>query len=232
MARRRTGFWYGLAIGIAKPWLLLLTRRRWVGLERVPPAGTGVIVAANHLSHLDPFPLAHALYDGAGRLPRFLAKHTLFALPVAGRILTGARQIPVRRSTTDASKALEGAVDALQEGRCVLIYPEGTTTKRADYWPGPAKTGVARLALLSGAPVLPVAHWGSRHVFGQDRKLHLRRVDVEVRVGPPVDLTAYLGQPMSTEVLHGATAAIMAAIDGLLAEVRHDQPPADLVRPA
>ena len=233
MRPRRAGFWYRFGVCVAKPPLWLLTRRRWSGAEHVPRQGTGVIVAANHLSHLDPFVLTHFLLDGGPRrLPRFLAKSGLFSVFFVGTVLRGAEQIPVKRYTEDASLALAAAVRALQAGRCVLIYPEGTTTKRADYWPGPTKTGVARLALLSGAPVVPVAHWGVQRIFGIDRKLHLRPTPVAVAAGPPVDLSRYAGLPLTSEVLHAATADVMDAIVALLSDLRGEAVPADLGRSA
>ena len=233
MRPRRAGFWYRFAVSVAKPPLWLLTRRRWSGAEHVPPQGQGVIVAANHLSHLDPFVLTHFLLDGGSRrLPRFLAKSGLFSVFFVGTVLRGAEQIPVSRNTEDASLALAEAVRALQRGRCVLIYPEGTTTKRADYWPGPARTGVARLALLSGAPVVPVAHWGVQRIVGIDRKVHLRRTRVAVAAGPPVDLSRYAGQPLTSDVLRAATADVMDAIAGLLSDLRREVAPSDLGRSA
>ncbi|MDP9181909.1 MAG: 1-acyl-sn-glycerol-3-phosphate acyltransferase, partial [Actinomycetota bacterium] len=149
----RIGFWYRLAVVILKPLLLVLTRRRWSGFENVPAQG-GVIVAVNHISHADPLVFADALIFSTRRVPRILAKSTLFhgKGPMGwfvGKVLRGTDQIPVLRHTTDASLALHAAVEALERGELVAIYPEGTVSRDPDKWPMVAKTGVARLALLS-----------------------------------------------------------------------------------
>ena len=138
MRRRKAGFWYGFAIAIVRPTLFVLTRRRWSGEEHVPPEGTGVIVAANHLSHLDPFTLAHFLYVRCHRLPRFLAKSPLFSTFFVGTVLRGAEQIPVFRGTEDASKALEAAVEALQR-RTVRAHLSGGHHHQAAPTTGPAR---------------------------------------------------------------------------------------------
>ena len=153
------------------PALPLLTKRRWHGQRAIPPTG-GVIIAANHLSWVDPFTLGHFVYK-AGRIPRFMAKESLFRLPVVGWICAGRDQIPVHRGERDGAAALSDAVEALRDGEAVLIYPEGTITKDPDWWPMQAKTGVARLALMSGAPIVPVAQWGPQEILGRSRRLHL-----------------------------------------------------------
>lgn len=231
MPRRRIGFWYRLAVVLLKPPATLLTRRRWRGLEHVPPVG-GVIVAANHHAYTDPVTVAHALYD-TGRLPRFLAKAELFALPGVGRVLRGAGQIPVYRASADASAALADAVAALRRGELVVIYPEGTLTRDPQRWPMRGRTGVARLALASGAPVLPLAQWGAHRLYHPLAILRRHgRAQVDTLVGPPVDLSAFLGRPLTAEVLREATDAVMAEIRRLLGELRGQQPPAAVVDPA
>jgi 1-acyl-sn-glycerol-3-phosphate acyltransferase len=223
--RGRLGFAYRLVILIAQPFLYLLTKRDWRGKENVPPAG-GFIVAANHVSHVDPFILAHALYR-MGRAPRYLAKSELWKVPIVKWVLSNAHQIPVHRRTTDAALALRDAVAALESGECLAVYPEGTTTKDPAYWPMIPKTGVARLALMTGMPVIPVGQWGAQAIFGQDRKLHLLpRHTVHVHVGPPVDLSAYAGKPLDSETLRAATSTIMGEIRRLVGEIRGEDPPA------
>lgn len=228
----RIGFWYRLAVIILKPLLLLLTRRRWSGFENVPAQG-GVIIAVNHISHADPLVFADALVFGTRRMPRFLAKSTLFNGKGPGgwfirKVLQGTGQIPVLRHTKDASLALQAAVEALEKGELVGIYPEGTVTREPGKWPMVAKTGVARLALLSGAPVVPVAQWGAQEILDSYRTpgLHLLpRHTITVVAGPPVDLSAWRGRELTVEVLREATAAVMAAITDLLEQVRGEHAP-------
>lgn len=225
---RQLGFWYGLATVILKPVLLLLTRRRWAGMEHVPETG-GVILAVNHISHADPLIAADYVLYGCGRPARFMAKSTLFkGRGLVGSVMRGARQIPVHRHTADASAALHDAVAALHAGECIVIYPEGTVSRDPDKWPMAARTGVARLALLSGAPVVPVAQWGAERILDSYREkgLHLLPPhEVHVVAGPPVDLSAWLGKPLSTEVLRGATAAVMADITRLVEQLRGTKAP-------
>ena len=224
----RIGFWYRLAVLLVKPPLLLLTRHRWSGFDHVPTQG-GVILAANHISHVDPLVLADAIMFSTKRMPRYLAKASLFeGNGLVGRTMRGAKQIPVHRNTTDASAALKDAVTALHGGGLITIYPEGTVSRDPDKWPMRARTGVARLALLSGVPVIPVAQWGAQAILDSYRTpgLHLLpRHATTVTAGPPVDLSPWEGKELTTEVLHEATDAIMMAIRGMLEQVRGETGP-------
>jgi 1-acyl-sn-glycerol-3-phosphate acyltransferase len=109
----------------------------------------------------------------------------------------------------------------------VFIYPEGSATRDPDLWPMRARTGVARLALLSGAPVIPVAQWGAQQILPYPtKKVHLLpRTTVRIVVGPPVDLSAYAAKPMTAEVLRDATEVIMRRIADMLVELRGGTPP-------
>ena len=213
--RGAVGPWMRVGIVILKPFCITLWRRRSEGLEHLPPQG-GVILAANHISHLDPVALCdHLLYD-LRIAPRFLAKSTLFeGNGLVARVMRGAGQIPVHRHTTDASKALDAAVEALARGEIIVLYPEGTVTRDPEKWPMAGRTGVARLALLSGAPVLPLAQWGAQEILDSYRSTGFRpfpRRTMRFRLGPPVDLSKHVGQPLSAEVLRTATEEVMDAI--------------------
>jgi 1-acyl-sn-glycerol-3-phosphate acyltransferase len=216
------------AVCLIKPLLLLFTRRDWRGQQHVPAVG-GVIVAANHISHADPLTLCDYLLYGVRRIPRFMAKDSLFkGRGLVATVMRGAKQIPVYRRTADASLALRDAVAALDRGECVVIYPEGTVSRDREKWPMQARTGVARLALLSGAPVVPVAQWGAQEMLDSYRRPGLRLVPparVSVVAGPPVDLSAYRGQEPTAEVLRAATSEVMHAITGLVEQVRGERAP-------
>ena len=224
-ARRRVGFWYRLVVVVAKPLLRMFTRRQWRGIDNLPTEG-GVIVAANHVSELDPFAVGEFLFDN-GRPPRFLAKAELFRKAPLKWVFVGAQQIPVSRNSVDASLALEPAVEALRRGECVLIYPEGSATRDPDLWPMKARTGVARLALLSGVPVIPVAQWGPEKLlpYKARRPRLLPRHTFQVVAGPPVDLSAFVGKPLTAELLRAATDTIMWRVTKQLAELRGETPP-------
>jgi len=205
---------------VLKPFLTIFTRRNWQGTENLRQPG-GVVIAANHLSWFDPLILSHVLWDN-GRPPRFLAKDSLFEVPVVGSILRGAGQIPVVRGTRDASKAVEAAVQGAREGEAVLVYPEGTITKDPNLWPSSAKSGAARIALASGRPLVPLAHWGAQDIMGPYRKelRLLPRKTIHVLVGPPVNLDDLRELPLNQEILNEATRRLMADITALLERVR------------
>ncbi|MGK5627047.1 lysophospholipid acyltransferase family protein [Streptomyces sp. URMC 123] len=227
MSRRRIGFWYRLTAVLAKPPLVVLFKRDWRGMEHIPATG-GFITAINHNSYLDPLAYAHFQYN-TGRVPRFLAKAALFKAPFVGMMLRGTGQIPVYRESADAVGAFRAAVAAIERGECVAFYPEGTLTRDPDQWPMQAKTGAARVALLTRAPVIPVAQWGANEAmppYAKQDKLRLfPRKTLRVKAGPPVDLSAYYDREPTAEVLRAATDDIMAAITGLLSELRGEPAP-------
>jgi 1-acyl-sn-glycerol-3-phosphate acyltransferase len=222
---RRLGFWKRVAVTTVKPTIAMMTRRDWRGMEHIPRRGA-VIIVANHISHADPLVLAHYVYD-AGRWPVFLAKSPLFRLPVLGWLLRAVDQTPVNRGTVDAVKALDAAIAALKDGKCVLIYPEGTTTKEPDLWPMRGKTGAARLWLSTGAPVVPIAMWGPQRLFDpRTRKLRpVPRTPVSVVAGPPLDLSAWQGASANTRTLNEITDYIMLALRDMVAQLRDGPPP-------
>lgn len=214
-----------LVVAIVKPALLLLTRRDWRGRQHVPRTG-GMILAANHLSWTDPLAISHFLHE-SGRWPVFLAKSELFDVPVLGKLVALLGQLPVYRRRTDAGLALRAAENALQEGACVVFYPEGTCTRDPRLWPMVGKTGAARLALTTGVPVIPLAHWGPHELlpYGEKKPRLFPRKVMRLAAGPPVDLSAYQPGELSGSNLRGATDEISKAITLLLAELRGEEPP-------
>ncbi|WKX72811.1 1-acyl-sn-glycerol-3-phosphate acyltransferase [Streptomyces sp. XD-27] len=228
MSGRRIGIWYRMAAVLVKPPLVVLFKRDWRGMEHIPAEG-GFITAINHNSYLDPLSYAHYQYN-TGRVPRFLAKAGLFKGSFVGTFLRGLKQIPVYRESTDAANAFRAAVDAINKGECVAFYPEGTLTRDPDMWPMRGKTGAARVALLTKAPVIPVAQWGANEAmppYAKHKKLRLfPRKTLRVQAGPPVDLSEFYGQEPTAEVLRAATDTIMAAITEQLAELRGEPAPA------
>ncbi|GCD42755.1 lysophospholipid acyltransferase family protein [Streptomyces paromomycinus] len=229
MSRRRIGFWYRLAAVICKPPLLVLFKRDWQGMEHVPADG-GFITAVNHNSYLDPLSYAHYQYN-TGRVPRFLAKSGLFKGGFVGLMMRGTGQIPVYRESADAAVAFRAAVAAINKGECVAFYPEGTLTRDPDMWPMQGKTGAARVALLTKAPVIPVAQWGANEVmppYAKEKKLRLfPRKTLRVKAGPAVDLSEFYGKEPTAEVLREVTDKVMAAVTAILAEVRDEPAPAE-----
>ncbi|HEU4491813.1 MAG TPA: lysophospholipid acyltransferase family protein [Jiangellales bacterium] len=219
------GFWYRFAELVLRPFLTVVAKRDWRGREHLPPRH-GVVVVTNHVSHLDPLTLAHFLIDN-GRLPRFLAKESVFRVPVLGHILDRCGQIRVYRETRDAGRSLQDAVAAVEGGECVVVYPEGTITRDPDLWPMRGKTGAARMALATGCPVVPVAQWGAQEVLEPyGKRLHVRpRRTVRVQAGPTVPLDDLREVPLTPAVVATATERVMAAITTELQKLRGGTPP-------
>src|SRR5215207_3636115 len=215
-----------LAELLVRPVLWLMTRPEWRGQENIPASGPAILVF-NHISYADPFVASHFVFDRPREL-RFLAKASLFKIPIGSYILRQIHQIPVQRYSTDAVKALQAAIAALNRGEAVVIYPEGTCTKDPELWPMQGRTGVARLALLTGAPVIPIAQWGAQRIHHPiTRKLRLRpKTPVTVSAGPPVDLSAFDGRPAaSADVLREVTDVIMHRLRDDVAALRGEPAP-------
>jgi 1-acyl-sn-glycerol-3-phosphate acyltransferase len=221
-----------LAWFVLYPLTVLLFKVRWRGLDRIPKSG-GAIVAVNHVSYADPIVFGRFIWD-AGRVPRYLAKASLFNAPFPiGQVLKGSGQIPVHRGSVNAGEALQAAVDALHRGEMVLIYPEGTVTRDPDFWPMQAKTGIARLALMvPEAPVIPVGQWGAQNFLDVYHKKFrpLPRTKVSASAGEPVDLSEFAGRPPTREVLQAITERIMVAVRNEVAGLRGEPAPATFAR--
>jgi 1-acyl-sn-glycerol-3-phosphate acyltransferase len=210
---------------------MALTKRDWRGGHNIPATG-GCVLVVNHVSEFDPVPFGHFVYDH-GRLPRFLGKAEVFAVPVIGRILRSAGQIPVFRKSTDASKAFSAAVDAVRRGEAVVVYPEGTISRDPGLWPMVGKTGAARITLTTRCPVIPCAQWGPQEILAPyaRRPRLLPRKLMRIRAGAPLDLSDLEGAEPTSERLRDATARIMAAITALLEDIRGETAPVDRFDP-
>lgn len=224
--------WRLISVIVLRPLLALLIRNKWAGRENIPRTG-GVIVAPNHLSYVDWGTDALFVYK-CGRYPTFLIKAEAFKVKGIGPFLRKAGQLPVYRGRADAALVLKEAEKALEAGAAVIIYPEATATRDPDLWPMAAKTGVARLALTTGAPVIPVAHWGTQDIlpYGSKKVRLFPRKTVRTVAGPPVDLSQWAGQQTSARALRAATAAIMKDVAALVAQLRGGEPPAVPFDPA
>ena len=211
---------------LLRPLLAILTKRDWHGRDNVPREG-GVIVVANHYTFFDPISVGHFLVR-SGRTPRFLAKSGVFKNKYLGRLFRSAGQIPVYRDSRDAMLAIRDAVKAVERGETIIVYPEGTMTKDPNLWPMAGKTGAARIALRTGAPVLPIAQWGAQDVLAPYSKKFtiFPRKTLRVTAGEPIDLRAKFGREINGESLQRATEYLMDVITGMLAEIRGEQPPA------
>lgn len=220
---------YHLIGRLARAGVPLFARQKWGGQEHIPRSGA-VIIVANHISNFDPIILGKYLI-WSGRWPRFLGKSDIFKTPVLGWVARQCEQIPVYRNTYRAGDSLTYAAEALDKGKAVAIYPEGTITGDPDAWPMTGRRGAARLALTSGATVVPVAQVGANHILGQ-KKIELgrifgRRKDVAITAGPPIDLSRYMGMKPTPDVLDAVTDEILDVLTGMVGTLRGETPPED-----
>jgi 1-acyl-sn-glycerol-3-phosphate acyltransferase len=208
------------------------TKRDWRGQEKVPQTG-GLIFAVNHISNADPLAVGQFIAY-TGRWPRFLAKASLFRQPIIGRVLRACGQIPVERASSAAGDALNAAIRAVEEGRAVTIYPEGTISRDPQLWPMAGKTGAARIALETRCPVIPIGQWGAQEIMYGTR-IHfpklLPRKTLRLAAGDPVDLDDLRDQPVTAAVLTEATDRILDAITTLVADLRGEPSPAERYDP-
>ncbi len=202
------------------------------GAENLPREGAYVL-APNHHSEFDPLTVAVATWR-LGRAPRFMAKESLFRVPVLGAALRATGMVPVTRGKSGASQSMAQANDIVKNARGVIVYPEGTLTRDPDVWPMRGKSGAVRLALAGNIPLIPVAHWGEQQFMPRYGKLKLfpPRRRVTVVVGKPVDMSDFIGREHEKGVLNDATDRVMADISVLLGEIRGEQPPAERWDPA
>lgn len=226
--QEKRGWAFTLAVPIVKPSMLAFAKRSWIDGEKIPATG-GCIVAINHISHIDPLLSAHFVYDH-GRLPRYLAKSGLFKNKALAGFLSSAGQIPVERLSRNAVGAFDAAVQAVRNGECVVVYPEGTLTRDPGLWPMQGKSGAARIALETGCPVIPVGQWGAQGLLPPySAKLRLLpRQRIQMKAGDPVELSDLVAQPSSAATINTATTRIMAAIVALVAELRGEVAPREL----
>ena len=203
-----------------------ITHRDWRGQRNLPQTG-GVVIVANHISNVDPLVLAQYLAY-SGRWPHYLAKASLFSIPVVGRVLTAMGQIPVHRNSGAAREAVRYADEAIGQGKAVVIYPEGTITADPDLWPMQGRSGAVRIALKTGCPVIPIGQWGAQDIMW-GKKIHLPhllpRKTLRLVAGGPVPLDDLRGRPLTPQVLAEATDRIMDEITALVAELRGEPAP-------
>jgi 1-acyl-sn-glycerol-3-phosphate acyltransferase len=224
--RKPSIFW--LIAGITLPIWSLMVRYRFTPNSKLPKSGP-FILAPNHYSEIDPIAMGAAVWH-LGRLPRFMAKASLFRIPVVGWLLRASGQVPVEREgavRSGASQSIGAAARLIERESAVIVYPEGTLTRDPDLWPMRGKSGAVRLALESGVPLIPIAHWGTQRLMPRYAKSirPIPRKTIEVAVGNPLDLSRFKGRAVDQKTINEATAMLMDAITALLADLRGETPP-------
>jgi len=205
----------------------LVARRHWEGQEHIPQTGP-VIVVATHISNADPVLLGEYLI-WSGRWVHYLGKSDIWKVPVLGWLGRACEQIPVYRNTERASEALVHAREALAKGQLVAIYPEGTITRDPEGWPMTGRRGAAQLALMTGAPVVPVVQVGSDKILGGHR-IELRRLfsgrhDVYLKAGRAIDLSEFEGRELTKELADEVTDRFLETLTAMRAELTGLTPP-------
>jgi len=210
---------------------LSVARRR--GIRRAAqtlPDGP-IIIISNHTSYADGVLLAIACRR-MGRSLRLLATGGVFRAPLIGRMAKRLGFIAVQRGSSSAAHSLDAAVDALAAGEAVGLYPEGRITRDPAMWPERAKTGAVRLALRSGAPIVPVAMVGAHRVVSRRKiitnlvKNLVLRPKVLVEVGEPIDVRALVGDrdDTSVDVIRAVSDDVMAQLVAMIANLRQEEP--------
>ena len=208
-----SGF-YAFAKGVLTPIMTPWVKFTVTGEENLPTEG-GFLLVSNHLSNVDPLCLCW-YFMKRNTAVRFLAKKSMFSVPVFGWIIKGMGLIPVNRDS-NPSAVLASTREALTAGEVVGIYPEGTLTRDPDQWPMEFKSGAARLALDTGVTVIPLSQWGPQDIMapynakGMDMRPGRR---ISYHFGAPVDLSDLIGPAGSEDhdAVNAATARILQAV--------------------
>lgn len=190
-----------------------------------------IIVVSNHASYADGIMLA-LVCRRMGRSVRLLATSGVFGVPGIGWLARWLGFISVKRGSSDASLALEAAAEALAAGEAVGIFPEGRTTRDPEMWPERAKTGAVRLALKTGAPIVPIAMVGTHRVLRRGHPIRSILVNVVLRpevltdVGEPMNLRAMAGEDNpSPERVRELSDVVMGRIIDLVEALRDEVAP-------
>lgn len=225
--KSRPSLFWALAV-VVIPLVGFLAKIEIRGKEKLPSRGAFVL-SPNHYSELDPLIVAVAVWR-LGRAPRFMAKESLFRVPVVGWLLRRTGMVPVARATSSAAakQTIEQSSKLVSEERGVIVYPEGTLTRDPDLWPMRGKSGAVRLALNGDIPLIPMAQWGTQNIMGRYQKglsLWPPRKRVEIIVGDPIDLSDLKARAHEPAALTEATHRLMSAITALLEDLRGETAP-------
>ncbi len=211
---------------IALPLMGLISRITVRGIDNVPATGA-FILAPCHFSAIDPVVMGVALWK-AGRTPHFMAKESLFRVPILGSVLRGLGQIPVERTGQQrAMGPMKAARSLAKSGGGIIVYPEGSLTRDPDLWPMRGKTGAVRMALDADIPLIPAAHWGTQILMPRysGKIRFFPPTTITVLIGKPIDLSAFRGKAVDQKLLTAATEILMSAIADLQGQLRGATPP-------
>jgi 1-acyl-sn-glycerol-3-phosphate acyltransferase len=197
--------WWRAGVAFVGPLARLLFRLRFVDTERIPVRGSAIL-ACNHISVMDGPLLALPPAKERGRSIRFLVAAEIFRAPVIGAALRAFRQIPIRRGQADVG-ALDEAIGTIRSGALAGIFPEGRVNPGDPSSMQRVRRGVARMALASGAPVIPVGIWGT----------HMRWPRGRLRLATP--LRPVVAIAFGTPMTPSGSADRLEDVDVLTAEI-------------
>ena len=229
VSRKKKPSFFWLLASLVLPLWSLMVQYRFTPNSKIPQKGA-FILSPNHYSEIDPIVIG-AMTWHMGRLPRFMAKASLFKIPVVKWLLNASGQIPVDRSgvvgSTGDGNPMGAAAELIQRDACVIIYPEGSLTRDPDLWPMRGKSGAIRLALEGGIPIYPVAHWGTQELMPRyGKKIRpFPRKRITIAIGDPLDLSEFEGQHIDQKTVTRATEKLMNEIAKLLSELRGEEAP-------
>jgi len=172
---RGPGLWWRITQAFVLPIYRACVSMTITPESRLPQSGP-FIIAPNHHSEIDPVVMGVAVWR-LGRTPRFLAKASLFRVPILGAYLRKTGHIPVERHGSSSTTAIDAAHRLIETGQGLIVYPEGTLTREPNLWPMRGKTGAVRMALEADIPLYPAAHWGTQDLMARYGK--------SIRVFPP-----------------------------------------------
>jgi 1-acyl-sn-glycerol-3-phosphate acyltransferase len=232
---------YAVAAGIVGAVVTVVARlevaavRGRVEVVRRLPDGAAIVIS-NHTSYADGV-LLLMVCRRLGRSARMLATAGVFRAPIVGSIVRKLGFIPVHRGAANAADSLDAAAEALAAGELVALFPEGRLTRDPEMWPERAKTGAVRLALRTGAPIVPVAMEGAHRVVGRKHLASglianvLLRPKVQTAVGEPIDVSALLGDghtaaTASPEEVRRVSDIVMSRLVDLVEQLRNTTSPA------
>lgn len=205
-ARKGSTYMYSVARVVLTPLTLLFYRVKAVGKENVPKQGA-LVLAPNHFSQLDHF------FAGVWlkRKVRFMAKSQLFGPPVLTFIFKHGGVFPVRRGHRD-EEAFKTAYELIDQGEMLLVYAEGGRSRSGEL--GEPKPGIGRIALESGAPIVPVAIYGSAEAR-RWKKLRFPRITVQFGAPLTFPVEADPSRERQLEVAHDVFAEVKRMYEGL-----------------
>ncbi len=228
----RTLRWKGIA-GAVVPAMNIISRITVEGGQNIPKTGP-FILAPCHYSAIDPVIMGLAVWK-SGRVPRFMAKASLFRVPVMGSILRWLGQVPVEREGKERAVApMQAAQKLAAAGQGIIIYPEGSLTRDPEMWPMRGKTGAVRMALDANMPLIPAAHWGTQVLMPRysGKIRFFPRTPIRVLIGEPLDMSRFEGKPRDQKLLAEATDYLMAEIARLQSVLRGEPAPEKRWNPA